>query len=91
MGKKEIKKGGNNAFSKKMDLKRQFQVSTSHFGFQKMIMDVGLPMSRCSGTPTKPRPQKVLFLVLGANEPVLSLNINIDDDSVRKYVNQLKF
>jgi hypothetical protein len=74
-----------------MDLKCQFWVSTSHFGFQKITMDVGSPMSRCSGTPTKPRLQKVLFPLLGANELVLSLDIDIDDDSVKKYLNQLKF
>jgi hypothetical protein len=56
-----------------------------------MTMDVGSPVSRCSGTPTKPHLQKVLFPLLGADELVLSLNINIDDDSVRKYLNQLKF
>ncbi len=54
-------------------------------------MDVGSPMSRCSRTPTKPRLQKVLFPLLGANELVLSLDIDIDDDSVKKYLNQLKF
>ncbi len=91
MGKKETKKGGNNAFSKKLDLKCQFQVSTSHFGFQKMTMHVGSLVSRCFGTPTKPRLQKVLFPLLGADEHVLNLNIDIDDDSVRKYLNQLKF
>jgi hypothetical protein len=90
MGKKETKKRGNNAFSKKMDLKCQFQVSTSHFGFQKMTMNVGSPVSRYSKTPTKPRFQKVLFSLLGAYELVLSLDIDIDDDSVRKYLNQLK-
>jgi hypothetical protein len=82
MGKKETKKGGNNAFSKKLSLKCQFQVSTSHFRFQKMTMDVGSPVSRCSGTPTKPHLQKVIFPLLGADEHVLSLNIDIDDDSV---------
>jgi hypothetical protein len=91
MGKKETKKGGNNAFSKKMDLKCQFQVSTFHFGFQKMIMDFGSLMSRCFGMPTKPCLQKILFLLLGADEPVGSLDINIDDDNARKYLNQLKF
>jgi len=55
-----------------------------------MTMDVGSPMSRCSGMPTKPCFQKVLFPLLGANELVLSLDINIDDDSVKKYLNQLK-
>jgi len=90
MGKKEIKKGGNNAFSKKLDLKCQFQVSTFHFGFQRMTMDVGSLMSKCSGMPTKPRLQKVLFPLLGANEPILSLDIDIDDDNVNKYLNQLK-
>jgi hypothetical protein len=54
-------------------------------------MDVGSPVSTCSRTPIKPRLQKVLFPLLGANEPVLSLDIEIDDDSVKKYVNQLKF
>jgi hypothetical protein len=67
------------------------QVSTSHFGFQKMTMDVGSPMSRCSRTPIKPHFQKVLFSLLVANELVLSLNIDIDDDNVKKYLNQLKF
>jgi hypothetical protein len=28
---------------------------------------------------------------LGANEPVLSLDIDIDDDNVRKHLNQSKF
>jgi hypothetical protein len=56
-----------------------------------MTMDVGSTMSRCSRTPTKLRLQKVLFPLLGANEPILSLDIDIDDDSVRKYLNQLKF
>jgi hypothetical protein len=28
---------------------------------------------------------------LGADEPVGSLDINIDDDNARKYLNQLKF
>jgi hypothetical protein len=56
-----------------------------------MTMDVGSPMSRCSGTPTKPCIQKVLFPHLGVDELVLSLDIDIDDDSVRKYLNQLKF
>jgi hypothetical protein len=91
MGKKETKKGGNNAFSKKLDLKCQFQVSTFHFGFQKKTMDVGSPMSICFRMPTKPRLQKVLFPLLGANEPVLSLDIDIDDDNVRKHLNQSKF
>ncbi len=54
-------------------------------------MDVGSPVSRCSRTPTKPHFQKVIFPLLGANEPVLSLDIDIDDDSVRKHLNQLKF
>jgi hypothetical protein len=27
---------------------------------------------------------------LGADEPILSLEIDIDDDNVRKYLNQLK-
>jgi hypothetical protein len=27
---------------------------------------------------------------LGANEPILSLDIDIDDDNVNKYLNQLK-
>jgi hypothetical protein len=70
--------------------KCQFQVSTFHFGLQKMTMDVGSPMSRCSRTPIKLRLQKVLFPLLGAYEPVLSLEIDIDDDNVRKYLNQLK-
>ncbi len=35
--------------------------------------------------------QKVTFPLLGADEFVLNLDINIDDDSVRKYLNQLKF
>ncbi len=35
--------------------------------------------------------QKVTFPLLGANEFVLNLDIDIDDDSVRKYLNQLKF
>ncbi len=91
MGEKETQKGGNNAFSNKLDFKCQFQVSTSHFGLWKMTMDVGSTMSRCSRTPTKLRLQKVLFPLLGANEPILSLDIDIDDDSVRKYLNQLKF
>jgi hypothetical protein len=56
-----------------------------------MTMDVGSPVSKCSGTPTKLRFQKVLFPLLGADEPVLSLDIDIDDDNVRKYLNQLKF
>jgi hypothetical protein len=90
MGKKETQKGGNNVFSKKLDFKCQFQVSTSHFGFQKMTMDVGSPVSRCFRTPTKPRLQKVLFPLLGVDELILSLDIDIDDDSVRKYLNQLK-
>jgi hypothetical protein len=68
MGKKETKKGGNNAFSKKLNLKCRFQVSTFHFVIQKMTMDVGSPESRCFGTPTKPRLQKVLFPLLGADE-----------------------
>jgi hypothetical protein len=55
-----------------------------------MTMDVGSLMSRCSGMPTKPRLQKVLFPLLGANEPILSLDIDIDDDNVNKYLNQLK-
>ncbi len=55
-----------------------------------MTMDVGSPMSRCSGMPTKPCLQKVLFPLLGADEPILSLEIDIDDDNVRKYLNQLK-
>jgi len=91
MGKKEAKKGGNNAFSKKLDLKCQFQVSTSNFGFQKMTMDVGSLVSICFGTPTKPRFQKILFPLLGVDEPILSLHIDIDDDSVKKYLNQLKY
>jgi hypothetical protein len=90
MGKKETKKGENNAFSKKLDLKCQFQVSTSHFGFQKMTMDVGSLVSRCSRTPTKRHFQKNLFPLLGIDEPVLNLNVDIDDDNVRKYLNQLK-
>jgi hypothetical protein len=56
-----------------------------------MTMDVGSLVSRCFGTPTKPRFQTNLFPLLGADEPVLSLDINIDDDNVRKYLNQLKF
>jgi hypothetical protein len=59
MGIKKTKKGENNAFSKKMSLKCQFQVSTSHFGPQKMTMDVGSPMSKCSRMHSKPRLQKV--------------------------------
>jgi len=54
-------------------------------------MDAGSPMSRCSGMPTKPCIQKVLFPHLRVDELVLSLDIDIDDDSVRKYLNQLKF
>jgi hypothetical protein len=88
---KKTKKWGNNAFSKKLSLKCQFQVSTYHFGFQKMTMDVGSPMSRCSETPTKLHLQKVLLPLLGVDEPILSLDIDIDDDSVMKYLNQLKF
>jgi hypothetical protein len=84
-GKKETKKGG------KLDLKCQFQVSTSHFGFQKMTMDVGSPWFRCFGTLTKLRFQKVLFPLLGVDEPILSLDIDIDDDSVKTYLNQLEF
>jgi hypothetical protein len=91
MGEKEAKKGGNNAFSKKLDLKFQFQVSTSNFGFQKMTMDVGSPMSRCFGMPTKPRLQKILFPLLGVDELILSLHIDIDDNNVKKYLNQLKY
>jgi len=56
-----------------------------------MTMDVGSPMSRCSRTPTKPYLQKVLFPLLGADVLVLSVEIDIDDDNVRKYLNQLKF
>ncbi len=55
-----------------------------------MTMDAGSPMSRCSGMPTKPCIQKVLFPHLRVDELVLSLDIDIDDDSVRKYLNQLK-
>jgi hypothetical protein len=91
MGKKETHKGGNNAFSKKLDFKCQFQVSTSHFRLQKMTMDVGSPVSKCFGTPTNPHLQKVLFPPLGVDELVLNLDIDIDDDNVRKYLNQLKF
>jgi hypothetical protein len=91
MGKKETHKGGNNAFSKKINFKCQFQVSTFHFGLQKMTMDVGSPMSICSKIPTKLRLQKILFPLLGADELVLSLKIDIDDDNVRKCLNQLKF
>jgi hypothetical protein len=54
-------------------------------------MGLGSLMSRCSGMATRPRLQKVLFPLLGVDEPVLSLDIDIDDDSVRKYLNQLKF
>ncbi len=35
MGKKKTKKVENNACSKNLSLKCQFQVSTSHFGSQK--------------------------------------------------------
>ncbi len=91
MGKKEAKKGGNNAFSKKLDLKCQFQVSTSNFGFLKMTMDVCSPVFRCFGTPTRPHLQKILFPLLGVDEPILSLHIDIDDDSVKKYLIQLKY
>jgi hypothetical protein len=87
MGEKETKKGGHNAFSKKLDLKCQFQISTSHFGFQKLTMGVGSLVSKCSRMPTKPCLQKVLFQLLGADEHILSLDI----DSVKKYLNQLKF
>jgi hypothetical protein len=59
MGIKKRKKGENNAFSKKLSLKCQFQVSTSHFGSQKMIMDVGSPVSKCSRMHSKRRLQKV--------------------------------
>jgi hypothetical protein len=52
-----------------------------------MTVDVGSPVSRCSRTPTKPHLQKVLFPLLGADELVLSLDIDIDDDNVRKYLN----
>jgi hypothetical protein len=55
-----------------------------------MTMDVGSPMPKCSGMPTRPCLQKVLFPLLGADELVLSLEIDIDDDNVRKYLNQLK-
>jgi len=81
-------KKGNNAFSKKLDLKCNFK---SHFGFQKMTMDVGSPVSICSRIPIKPRFQKVRFPLLGANEPILNLDINIDDDNVMKYLNHLQF
>jgi hypothetical protein len=90
-GEKETQKGGNNAFSNKLDFKCQFQVSTSPFGLQKMTMDMGSLMSKCFGMCTKPCFQKILFPLLGADEPILSLDIDIDDDSVRKYLNQLKF
>jgi hypothetical protein len=56
-----------------------------------MTMDVGSPMSICFKIPTKLRLQKILFPLLGADELVLSLKIDIDDDNVRKYLNQLKF
>jgi hypothetical protein len=49
-----------------------------------MIMDVDSPVSKCFGMPTKPHLQKVIFSLLEADEFVLSLNINIDNDSVRK-------
>ncbi len=45
-------------------------------------MDVGSLVSKCFGMPTKLRLQKILFPLLGADEPVLSLDIDIDDDSV---------
>jgi hypothetical protein len=61
------------------------------FWIQKMTMDVGSLVSRCFGTPTKLRLQKILFPLLGADEPILSLDIDMDDDNVRKYLNQLKF
>jgi hypothetical protein len=54
-------------------------------------MNVGLLVSKCFGTPTKLHLQKVLFPLLGVDEPILNLNIDIDDDNVRKYLNQLKF
>jgi hypothetical protein len=56
-----------------------------------MTMDVGSPVSICSRTPTKPCLQKVLFPLFGADEPILNLDIDIDDDNVMKYLNQLKF
>jgi hypothetical protein len=56
-----------------------------------MTIDVGSLVSRCFRMPTKPCLQKNLFPLLGADEPALSLDIDIDDDSVRKYLNQLKF
>ncbi len=54
-------------------------------------MDVGSPMSTCSRMAIKLCLQKVLLPLLGVNGPVLSLDINIDDDIVKKYLNQLKF
>jgi hypothetical protein len=56
-----------------------------------MTLDVGSPVSKCFGTPTKLRLQKVLFPLLGADELVLNLDNDTDDDNVRKYINQLKF
>jgi hypothetical protein len=56
-----------------------------------MTMDVGSPVSICSRIPIKPRFQKVRFPLLGANEPILNLDINIDDDGVMKYLNHLQF
>jgi hypothetical protein len=89
MGKKETNKWGNNAFSKKIEFEMSISSLNISFGFQKMTMDVGSPMSRCSKTPTKFRLQKVLFPLLGVDELILSLDI--DDDSVMKHLNQLKF
>ncbi len=54
-------------------------------------MDVGSPMSKCSRMAIKLRLQKVLLPLLGVNGHVLSLDIDIDDDIVKKYLNQLKF
>jgi len=54
-------------------------------------MDVGSPVSICSRIPTKPCLQKVLFPLLGVDELTLNLDIDIDDDSVMKYLNQLNF
>jgi hypothetical protein len=56
-----------------------------------MTMDLGSPMSRCSRMAIKLRLQKVLLPLLGVNGHVLSLDIDIDDDIVKKYLNQLKF
>ncbi len=54
-------------------------------------MDVGSPMSICSRMAIKLCLQKVLLPLLRVNGPVLSLDIDIDDDIVKKYLNQLKF